>query len=472
MVRVASANCGSVAGQTFTYDPFGNINKTGSPNSFSPVYTNTRNRIYTVGSTTAQYDNNGNVLNDGVHTYSWDADGNSITVDAVGATFDALDRMVEQNRSSVYTELVYSATGGKLALMTGQTLKNAFVNLPGKATAVYTSSGLDHYRHADWLGSARLTSSPLQTVLSTTAYAPFGETYAPSGTADPSFTGQNSDTVTGDYDFPAREYSTQGRWPSPDPAGLGAAMPGNPQSWNRYAYALNNPLSIVDPTGRCGEDPGSGEPSATTENGDDSCGGDGPGNPDPPPQYDASITAQQSYDQYGNPCQCVLATINGKQVLIPTGSMIGPYGFMSSSADELNQGERDYATNVDYLFWANYYSKQDGPVPGDPCYFSNGKGGATLGPQQDPTSCTAANGFWVPPGWKLGINNDGSFTRIQPQPASWITNGCMMVKGYGVGFAGVRGGIMIGALEDFAIFSNPYVTGTFIVLTVGAYLVC
>ncbi len=169
-------------------------------------------------------------------------------------TFDALDRMVEQNRSSVYTEIVYSATGGKLALMTGQTLKNAFVNLPGKATAVYTSSGLDHYRHADWLGSARLTSSPSQSVLSTTAYAPFGETYAPSGTADPSFTGQNSDTVTGDYDFLAREYSTQGRWSSPDKAGLGAANTGNPQSWNRYAYVLNNPLSITDPTGL---DPGS-----------------------------------------------------------------------------------------------------------------------------------------------------------------------------------------------------------------------
>ena len=228
MVRIASANCGSVAGQTFTYDPFGNIDKSGSPNSFSPVYTNTRNRIYTVGSTTAQYDNNGNVLNDGVNTYTWDADGNSITVDTVGATFDALDRMVEQNRSSVYTEIVYAPTGAKLALMsgtTGQTLQNAFINLPGQVTAVYTSSGLDHYRHSDWLGSARLTSSPSRTVLSTTAYAPFGETYAtypsPSASADPSFTGQNSDTVSGEYDFLAREYSTQGRWPSPDKAGHG-----------------------------------------------------------------------------------------------------------------------------------------------------------------------------------------------------------------------------------------------------------
>jgi RHS repeat-associated protein len=209
----------------------------------------TSNRISTVGSTTAQYDNNGNVLNDGVHTYTWDADGNSITVDSVGATFDALDRMVEQNRSNSYTQIVYSPTGGKLALMTGQTLQKAFIALPGKATAVYTSGGLDHYRHADWLGSARLTSSPSRTVLSTTAYAPFGETYAPSGTADPSFTGQNSDTVSGDYDFLYREYSTQGRWPSPDPAGLGAANPMNPQSWNRYAYVLNNPLSLTDPSG-------------------------------------------------------------------------------------------------------------------------------------------------------------------------------------------------------------------------------
>jgi RHS repeat-associated protein len=250
VVRLTSANCGSVQAQTFTYDPFGNITKVGNPGqSFQPVYPMTSNRIFTVGSTTAQYDNDGNVLTDGVHTYTWDADGNSITVDSVGATFDALDRMVEQNRSNSYTQIVYSPTGAKLALMSGQTLQKAFVPLPGQATAVYTSSGLDHYRHPDWLGSARLTSSPTRTVLSTTAYAPFGETYAQSGTADPSFTGQNSDTVSGDYDFLYREYSTQGRWPSPDPAGQYAANPMNPQSWNRYAYVLNNPLSLTDPSG-------------------------------------------------------------------------------------------------------------------------------------------------------------------------------------------------------------------------------
>jgi RHS repeat-associated protein len=199
-----------------------------------------------VGSTNATYDT--------IHNYTWDADGNSITVDAVGVTYDALDRAVEQNRSGTYTQIVYAPSGAKLALMSGATLQKAFVALPGQGTVVYTSSGLDHYRHSDWLGSARLTSSPSQTVISTTAYAPFGEAYAQStGTSDLSFTGMNQDTVTGalsgDYDFLYREYNTQGRWPQPDPAGLAAANPANPQSWNRYAYVLNNPLGFVDPLG-------------------------------------------------------------------------------------------------------------------------------------------------------------------------------------------------------------------------------
>lgn len=157
--------------------------------------------------------------------------------------------MVEQNRSGAYTEIVYAPGGQKLALTNGQTLQKAFVPLPANATAVYTSTGLDHYRHADWLGSARMTSTPTRTVSSTTAYAPFGETYAQSGSSDLSFTGQNSDTSSGVYDFMFREYGTQGRWPSPDPAGLAAVNPSYPQSWNRYAYVMNNPLAYIDRSG-------------------------------------------------------------------------------------------------------------------------------------------------------------------------------------------------------------------------------
>jgi len=249
LTRIAGANCGAAAAQTFSYDPFGNISKSGSPYSFQPTYSPSTNRMTSLPGFTPSYDANGNLLNDNSHAYTWDADGNSVTVDGVGLTYDALDRMVEQNRSGSYAQIVYAPTGGKLALMSGQSLLKAFIPLPGQATAVYTSSGLDHYRHSDWLGSARLTSSPSQAYLSSVAYAPFGETYAQSGTADLSFTGQNQDTVSGDYDFLFREYSMQGRWASPDPVGLAAVDRSNPQSWNRYAYVLDNPLIYVDLAG-------------------------------------------------------------------------------------------------------------------------------------------------------------------------------------------------------------------------------
>src|SRR6266478_1230211 len=43
--------------------------------------------------------------------------------------------------------------------------------------------------------------------------------------------------------------TTQGRWTTPDPAGIGAVSPGDPQTWNRYAYVGNMPLNAVDPLG-------------------------------------------------------------------------------------------------------------------------------------------------------------------------------------------------------------------------------
>ena len=199
------------------------------------------------------YDANGNVLNDSSHQYTWDAEARPVSIDSVGLTYDALGRMVEQNRSSIYTELVYGPNGDKLALMNGQTVQEAFVPLPGNAVAVYNSTGLDHYRHPDWLGSSRFASTSARGMYFDVAYAPFGEPYAQSGTTDLSFTGQNQDTVggglTGLYDFPAREYSTQGRWPSPDPGGLGAVVFSDPQTLNRYAYVRNGPLTLTDPSG-------------------------------------------------------------------------------------------------------------------------------------------------------------------------------------------------------------------------------
>jgi RHS repeat-associated protein len=63
------------------------------------------------------------------------------------------------------------------------------------------------------------------------------------------FTGKERDAETGlDY-FNARYYANAaGRFSSADPL-LSSGRVGDPQSWNRYSYAVNNPLKYVDPTG-------------------------------------------------------------------------------------------------------------------------------------------------------------------------------------------------------------------------------
>jgi RHS repeat-associated protein len=56
--------------------------------------------------------------------------------------------------------------------------------------------------------------------------------------------------IPGLYHFLYRKYNpVQGRWISPDPGGLGAVDPSNPQSWNRYAYVANRTPSSVDALG-------------------------------------------------------------------------------------------------------------------------------------------------------------------------------------------------------------------------------
>jgi RHS repeat-associated protein len=248
--RIASVNCGSLWSQSFGYDAFGNLSKSGT-SSFQPTYSYLTNRMTEIGSSMPTYDANGNVTNDFLHAYSWDANGRPVTIDGVGVTYDALGRIVEENKSGTYSEFVYSPSGGKLAIMSGTSIQKGFVKLPGGSVAVYNSSGLAYYRHSDWLGSSRFASTPSRTMYFDGAYAPFGEAYAQTGTSDLSFTGMNQDTVTNLYDFPLREYGTQGRWPSPDPAGRSSVALQDPQTWNRYAYARNNPAGFVDSDGLC-----------------------------------------------------------------------------------------------------------------------------------------------------------------------------------------------------------------------------
>jgi RHS repeat-associated protein len=288
-----SVDCGSSKWQQlFTYDAFGNITKSGT-SSFIPSSYSAATNQFTLSGVNVQYDGNGDLLTDNLNTYTWNVFGNMLSVNTISATYDAFGQVAEQYNGSGYTQILYSPVG-KTALMNGTSLTKAFVNLPGGGTAIYNSSGLAYYRHSDWLGSSRLTSTQARGLYSSQAYAPFGEqyaTYPTAGSLDPSYTSQNSDTVPSLYDFDFRKHSmSQGRWISPDPLGIGAVDPTNPQTWNRYAYVANNPLSHVDYLGLdddecnpeledCGNSGGGTDPN-TIWGGDPNTGGDlPPGNP-------------------------------------------------------------------------------------------------------------------------------------------------------------------------------------------------
>lgn len=212
-----------------------------------------------------------NVTSDGTNSYSYDAEGRPTTVNGVSIMYDAFGRTQEIGRNGVYTDILYAPSGQRYALMNGITVQQYYVPLAAGVQAVFNASGLQYYRHADWLGSSRFASSGGGLVIYDRAYAPYGEIYAESyeTTTNRSFTGQTQDTfagTTGNYDFLFRQQSSsQGRWLTPDPAGLAAVDITNPQTWNRYAYVMNNPLSYVDPLGL---DCGSGTSSSFVDHED------------------------------------------------------------------------------------------------------------------------------------------------------------------------------------------------------------
>ncbi|HEV7920345.1 MAG TPA: RHS repeat-associated core domain-containing protein [Thermoanaerobaculia bacterium] len=110
-----------------------------------------------------------------------------------------------------------------------------------------------HY-HLDHLGSPRRITDDQDDIVGFHDYHAFGPEVA-GGLREPSrtelkYTGHERDSEDEPYGLDymhARFYdSSLGRFLSIDPVG---GSPANPQTWNRYAYARNSPLSFFDPTG-------------------------------------------------------------------------------------------------------------------------------------------------------------------------------------------------------------------------------
>ena len=244
--RLLTDNCGSVWSQTFSYDPFGNVTKSGS-SSWAPGYDQTNNRYLLAGTT---YDANGRLTADTFDSpIAWDVEGNIMIQTGVGFIFDGLGRATGSTPTGgVWTNYIYAPDGSLFATADDSgNIKKMFVPLP-MSTAVYNSGTLQQYQRKDWQGSVRVASTPGKTAYSVTGYAASGEAYGTSGSADKQFAGLTSYISSGteQVSLSRRYHPGQGRWISPD-----GIIPNilNPQTFNAYHYALNRPTSVTDPSG-------------------------------------------------------------------------------------------------------------------------------------------------------------------------------------------------------------------------------
>jgi RHS repeat-associated protein len=267
----ANQNNGAVV-YTYSYDRFGNRwieQATAGSGAYSNLSFDANNR--TTPDTSTLFDADGNVLNDGVHGYFYDAENRLIQVDGsagycatgsgTSATacyfYDSEGRRVRKSASSSTMDFLYDLGNGEITQMNSGLWSRGEVYAGSRHIATY-SAGTTYFDDVDWLGTERLRSTVTGTSCETMTNLPFGDGENFSGSCgDPSpmhFTGKEWNSESNLSDFEARFHSSaMGRFMSPDwsefPDPVPFASPDDPQLLNLYGFVRDNPLGATDPDG-------------------------------------------------------------------------------------------------------------------------------------------------------------------------------------------------------------------------------
>ncbi|MGH8397853.1 MAG: toxin TcdB middle/N-terminal domain-containing protein [Gammaproteobacteria bacterium] len=262
--------------QQFSYDALGNLqSKTGvgTYNYTDAVHPQQITSIIPPSGPTRtfSYDPNGNITNDGLRTYSWDAlnrstqmvdsgAGSSIQIAYTPSGARYLETTSVGASSSTLTEV--NALFEVLATSTSTVYREMIVGGNGiVAIRSIQSSGIltTRYITGDHLGGVSEISNEVGGVVERMSYDAFGArrnptTWQPYSTVpdltditDKGYTGQQQLDAVGLIHMNGRVYDPGiGRFISADPT---IPDPFDSQSFNRYAYVDNNSLSMTDPSG-------------------------------------------------------------------------------------------------------------------------------------------------------------------------------------------------------------------------------
>jgi RHS repeat-associated protein len=237
-------------GLGWAYDRLGNrwqqFVTAGSAPSPSVSFDQNTNRIVTSG---YGYDAAGNMTNDSLHTYAFDAENRITQVDGGTTAANTYLGALRVKKVAGSTTTVYVYSGSKpIAEYVGGTLSKEYIYGGSGLLATIAGSTVT-YEHPDHL-SIRAESDSSGNLIRSYGHFPFGETWyenpsSPAGKWD--FTSYERDSESGlDYAQFRYDSSRLGRFMSPDPMGGSTT---DPQSLNRYTYTRNDPVNLTDPSG-------------------------------------------------------------------------------------------------------------------------------------------------------------------------------------------------------------------------------
>jgi RHS repeat-associated protein len=246
-------------GQTFscTYDAIGNMmsyseNGSAAYTYVTPTGTHLPHAIKTANGLIYTYDLCGNMLTRGSQSLVYNPEnrliGSAVSNQTTTFGYDAGGNRLWKEGASTNTLQVW--IGGNYEEKDGKVLFH--ISAADRMVYTYSSDGsVAEYYHPDHLHSAEVMSTAGGGLYQHYEYAAYGNSrYTSSTTAFPvtrRYTSQSFDEETGLYDFGARYYDPViGRFIQPDTMIANAF---NPQAYDRYSYALDNPLLYVDPDG-------------------------------------------------------------------------------------------------------------------------------------------------------------------------------------------------------------------------------